>query len=168
MQEVERTTYPYFIEVPGTNVGCKNVMLQKSHKYLTQAGSPLNLGNNSIALTGDTALYEHYVTNTTKDKQTIDKIQTTRDYIADLSFSELSTLIIDSDTGKLTETVIDFFNLKGLIGSYNLEKIAHYSFAMNIFLMWENLQQEQEITELNSRLDTIESDLCNQGYIKYC
>jgi len=146
MQEVEKVDYPYTVGVEGTNVGCKNVMLQKAHKYLTLAGSPLQLEDDSIALTGDTALYEHYVTNTTKDPATLTKVEDFYNTLQTKTYQEMKDLVL-TEEGKLSDNVL--FNYeKSIIGSYNLEAIGHTNRAMNVLMLWkiaklEDKQQQQ-------------------------
>lgn len=155
----ENVTYPYTKNVYRYN----EVLLHLNYvSALENIDNGLKVVdyNDTPVVQGDTLMFDEYITNTTRDTATMDKIMNTRNTIEDYTLPELVDIVLNDD-GRLSDEVVSHFNLGSIIGSYNIEKIVHYSFAMNIFLMWENIQQEK-------RLDEIEGDLCNQGFTKYC
>lgn len=156
---VNVTTYPYNKIIYRENPEVLKEVYNTALNNLDNGIDVIENGEESPVLMGKTALFENYITNTTKDRDTMTKVLNFRETLRDLSYIQMTYLILDPD-GKLSESILMNTEVSD-IGSYNLGAIGHFNRAMIVTLMWENIKQEE-------RLDEIESDLCNQGLTKYC
>ncbi|MGC9309544.1 MAG: hypothetical protein ACP5D2_02495, partial [Candidatus Nanoarchaeia archaeon] len=148
----------YVCEGCGIDSGCMDNQAMSLMRQMSEAGKPVKYDNKTI-LQGKSAMYEEYLTNTTKDEKTIAKVENIWKIIGGLTYKELKGYILD-DRGKLSDSILTDKE-KSKIGSYNIGAIAHFNRAMNLLLMWKVKQQEE-------RLNQIEADLCSQGLTKYC
>ncbi len=103
----------------------------------------------NLTIAKNSFMAENYITNTTKDNQTISKIESFRETLKTKTFQQVKDFVIDS-TGKLSDNILMDTEISN-IGSYNLGAIAHFNRAMVIFLMKENLNQQEEIQELKDK-----------------
>lgn len=164
-----QTIYPHTKEVGQVSLGSEIDVLRQGIVEYKEAGLPLKFvenNTNKTAFRVDTILAENYVTNTTKDLQTVDRIVNFRNTLSGKTYNEMVNLILDP-VGKLSTNVLMQSEISEL-GSYNVNVMAHYNRASIVMLLWENVKQQEEIDNLTTRLNTIEADLCTMGYTKYC
>jgi len=138
----ENITYPYTKVSEGINVGCKSVMIQKAYEYSERNIKHLE----NITQFENSVLAEHYITNTTKEPETLNKLEIFYDALSTKTYSQMKDMILTLD-GKLSDNIL-FDYEKSDYGSYNLEAIGHTNRAMNVLMLWkisklEDRQQQQ-------------------------
>lgn len=104
---------------------------------------------------------EHYVTNTTKEPETLTKIENFYQTLPDMSYQDMKDIVLDGE-GKLSDNIL-FDYEQSEYGSYNLEAIGHSNRAMLVMMMWKiaNIEDKQ-----NQQLDCW--DLTTQQEIIQC
>jgi len=137
-ETLNKTIYPYNTTSRGTSLNCKALITQKAMVYQTGIYSI----QDSRMVINNTLIAEHYVTNTTKDPETLTKIENFYSNLNTKTYKEMKEMVLTPD-GKLSENIL--FNYeKTDYGSYNLEGIGHSNRAMIVFMLWKIAKVEKE------------------------
>jgi len=94
-------------------------------------------------------LANHYITNTTKDPQTLTKVENFYNTLQSKSYQDMKDMILTPE-GKLSDNVL-FDYEKSNYGSYNLEGIGHTNRALSVLMLWKIAQLEKENEELKDK-----------------
>ena len=126
----------------GFNLGDAIMFNIKNQQEFVKAGEPVDMGDNITALVGDVALYDHYVTNTTKDPATLTKVENFYNTLSTKTYQDMKDMVLTPE-GKLSDNVL-FDYERSEYGSYNLEAIGHTSRALQVLSMWKIAQLEDK------------------------
>lgn len=108
----------------------KNNKIRESFDYYYD-----NQTNKSYIKISDFILSDGYVTNTTREPETLNKIENFYNILPTLSYENVKDIILDSE-GRLSEGILFNYERDNL-GSYKLEAIGHTNRAMLSLIMWK-------------------------------
>jgi len=134
----ERVRYPYTTTIVETDGEC---MLALHDQAFANLNENIDLGVDDTTIFETDVLASRYLTNTTRDPATLQKVESFYENLAEMSYTEAKGLVLTPD-GKLSDDILFDYEMSD-IGSYDVAAMAHTSRAIQVLALWKIAQLEK-------------------------